>query len=283
MKKLKQYTDSGVNTFLEINPSLRNNAEWYESIWLRDELRYLIDLTLKFPKDISEYLSDNRIDPFHHKINKFLDKVLPEGKICSIAAGTGIREFWLCNNSNKTRTFYISDLFYNKYLNECSEIFDRNCKKGNLNIIDKPINVTYLPYEDACFNAVFAGSVIYALNDTELRQMLKNIERILMPDGIAVIWCYSIITPVSKIKFLTKKILGKELNKRPKGWKHCGYLRTRKELEKTIKEIPGLKITKFFKIERKPFLGKNLSNYFLVNKLLTGIHFRCGGYILRKH
>lgn len=272
---IKQYTDSGVAAILKTKPELKNNIEWYETKWKESELRFIID-QVKGPGDLGEYLSSNKFNAFHKNINSFLDRKLPEGNICSIAAGTGCRELWLCSNSSKARHFYISDLYYNKYLKACENLFHDNCKKGTINVAADPVDVTNLPYEPDFFDAVFVGSVIYALDNEEIKLMLEQIKRILKPNGIAIIWCYSFITPLHIFKMAIKKMLGMPINRRPDGWKHCGYYRTCGEVNQIIQKESGFKVSESFKINDTDSPIK------ITGYLSNLINYKCLGYVIEK-
>ena len=272
----KQYTESGIDTLLAHCPTLSQDSGWWERIITEDELRTIIRLSLRAPCSIEEYLENNRFDDFHATLNRFLDQELPQGDICSLASGTGAREVWLVDRASRRRFFHLSDLFYHEYLMQCRPIFISAGCADSMHLATEPVNVTALPYPDQMFDGLFAGSVLYALNDSEVVQMLSEVHRVLKHGGTAVIWCYSYITPLDRLRAWVRRLPFFRRKKLHIGLKHCGYMRTRSEMDRLFNSVPGLCVRRFFRIGHK--LAPHTGSW--IGSLLTLADYRAGGYVV---
>lgn len=260
----KYFSDSGIRDFLNHHPNL-NNSNWLSKRITNKELQEIQKISsTKNPIKLS--VQTQYPDKFSEKINIFLDEVLPAGKTCSVASGFGEREYWLLKHQKLKRQFYASDLIFFKELKNIEIFIKKNISKDCFKSIDHSVDAISLPYKENMFDSVFSGSVIYALSNDQCERHLREIIRVMKPSGVGVVWCYSWITPIMKLKLFLKNIIRNKNNNSFQ--KFVGFLRDQKEFDKTINKVKNIEIIKIKKMHKRnsknyklPFI-KKINLYF---------------------
>lgn len=231
---LPLYSNAHLEEAKLLFPEKFKDSSWFDSQWTTDEINKCKDLS--FDKDVNnmskdeyEYCFDlNPISKQNKNINVFLRKQIPNKKvkILSLGCGYGDKEIYLSRQGYKitaTDNSPIIKILKKLYSNEVDFASQNDAR--------------FLQFPDKSFDMILMLNVIYAIPNSDLRQLFSEFNRVLKKDGGFII-SSSATLGLSKIVLYNIKILYRLFFKKKLSLnlllKRTGWQRDRREIEKYL-------------------------------------------------
>ncbi|GEM_PF-6635446 len=220
----KLFSTSHIKAAKEVFPEKVGNKEWHLSQWSLDEIMKV--KVVENSPDRASYKDD--LTPYQDSVFSTLDKTL-KGNCASLGCGCSNIEYQLAtkpDNKVESMDCYDYENFMEDFSKETRDIPNIHFYKKNVLEID----------ESKKYDNIILNQLLYALNDKSLNNLLQKCSSILRDNGNIFIFCTSKSSPRSIFNSARKILLISFKIGNYKEFKPIGYMRSKKELERTFKE-----------------------------------------------